>query len=78
MDRHRARVGQADTGAQGRAAALRMKVAVGHRVPLSDAGLAVLDEARPIADPNGLVFPGITGRPMTVRYDMVHNPTLTG
>ena len=47
-------------------------------MPLRDAGLAVLDEARAIADPSGLVLPGITGRPMAVRYDIVHNPKLTG
>ena len=45
--------------------ATRMKAAVEHRVPLSDAALAVLDEARAIADPGGLVFPSITGRPMS-------------
>lgn len=37
----------------------RMKAAVEHRVPLSDAALAVLDEARDIADPGGLVFPSV-------------------
>ena len=45
--------------------ATRMKAAVEHRVPLSDAALAVLDEARAIADPGGLVFPSVTGRPMS-------------
>ena len=45
--------------------ATRMKAAVEHRVPLSDAALAVLDEARTIADPSDLVFPSITGRPMS-------------
>ena len=45
--------------------AVRMKAAVEHRVPLSDAALAVLDEAREIADPSGLVFPSVTGRPMS-------------
>jgi len=43
----------------------RMKAAVAHRVPLSDAALAVLDEAQEIADPSGLVFPSVTGRPMS-------------
>ncbi len=43
----------------------RMKAAVEHRVPLSRAALAVLDEARAIADPSGLVFPSVTGRPMS-------------
>ena len=45
--------------------ATRMKAALEHRVPLSDAALAVLDEAREIADPSGLVFPSVTGRPMS-------------
>ena len=45
--------------------ATRMKAAVEHRVPLSGAALAVLDEARAIADPGGLVFPSVTGRPMS-------------
>ena len=44
--------------------ATRMK-AVEHRAPLSGAALAVLDEARAIADPSGLVFPSVTGRPMS-------------
>lgn len=45
--------------------ASRMKAAVEHRVPLSAPALAVLDEAREIADPSGLVFPSVTGRPMS-------------
>ena len=45
--------------------ATRMKAAVEHRVPLSDAALAVLDEAHMIADPSGLVFPSVTGRAMS-------------
>ncbi len=45
--------------------ATRMKAAVEHRVPLSRAALAVLDETREIADPSGLVFPSVTGRPMS-------------
>ena len=43
----------------------RMKAAAEHRVPLSDAALSILDEARSIADPSGLVFPSVTGRPMS-------------
>ena len=35
----------------------RMKTGVEHRVPLSDAAMALLDEAREIADGSGLVFP---------------------
>ena len=46
--------------------ATRMKAAVEHRVPLSGAALAVLDGAREIADPGDLVFPSVTGRPMSV------------
>ena len=46
--------------------ATRMKAAVEHRVPLSNAALAVLNEARDIADPSGLVFPSVTGRPISI------------
>ena len=46
--------------------ATRMKAAVEHRVPLSDAALAVLSEARDIADASGLVFPSVTGRPISI------------
>ena len=35
----------------------RMKGGAGHRVPLSDAALAVLERARPLDDGGGLVFP---------------------
>ncbi len=35
----------------------RMKGGAGHRVPLSDAALAVLDQARALDDGSGLVFP---------------------
>lgn len=35
----------------------RMKAGREHRVPLSDAAMAVLDQARPLADDSGLVFP---------------------
>ena len=45
--------------------AARMKAATEHRVPLNDAALTVLEEARSIADPSGLVFPSVTGRPMS-------------
>ena len=40
----------------------RMKAQREHRVPLSDRALAVLDEARQLADGAGLVFPSATGR----------------
>ena len=39
----------------------RMKAKLEHRVPLSDRAVAVLDEAREIADESGLVFPSPTG-----------------
>ena len=40
----------------------RMKAKLEHRVPLSGRTVAVLDEAREIADRSGLVFPSPTGR----------------
>ncbi|MDE0005002.1 MAG: tyrosine-type recombinase/integrase, partial [Rhodospirillaceae bacterium] len=40
----------------------RMKAKLEHRVPLSEQAVAVLDEAREIADKKGLVFPSATGR----------------
>ncbi|MCY4060285.1 MAG: site-specific integrase, partial [Gammaproteobacteria bacterium] len=40
----------------------RMKAKLEHRVPLSSRAVAVLDEAREIADKSGLVFPSPTGR----------------
>ncbi len=42
----------------------RMKSGREHRVPLSTAALAVLDEARQHSDGSGLVFPGRGGRPL--------------
>ena len=42
--------------------AARMKAGWEHRVPLSDQALAVLEEARQLADGAGLVFPTATGR----------------
>ena len=45
--------------------ATHMKAATEHRVPLSDAALTALDEARAIADPRGLVLPSVTGRRMS-------------
>ena len=44
----------------------RMKMKGGHRVPLSDAALTVLEKRRTLAgdDPTGLVFPGADGRPL--------------
>lgn len=45
----------------------RMKSGQPHRVPLSDAALAVLDHARPLSGGEGLVFPSPTkpGHPMS-------------
>ena len=45
----------------------RMKAGMEHRVPLSDAALAVLDRARPLRDDSGLVFPSPVahGRPLS-------------
>lgn len=40
----------------------RMKAKLEHRVPLSERAVAVLDEARELADRGGLVFPSPTGR----------------
>ena len=40
----------------------RMKAKLEHRVPLSARAVAVLDEARELADRSGLVFPSPTGR----------------
>ena len=40
----------------------RMKAKLEHRVPLSGRAVAVLDEAREIADRSGLVFPSPAGR----------------
>ena len=39
-----------------------MKAKLEHRVPLSERAVAVLDEAREIADRSGLLFPSPTGR----------------
>ena len=43
----------------------RMKAGREHRVPLSDAALEVLDQARPYRDKSGLVFPSARGRVMS-------------
>lgn len=45
----------------------RMKAGVEHRVPLSDAAVAVLEQARVLDDGSGLVFPSVVkpGRPMS-------------
>ena len=45
----------------------RMKGGVVHRVPLSDAALAVLEQARPLRDDPGLLFPSPTrrGKPLS-------------
>ena len=43
----------------------RMKAGKPHRVPLSARALDVLQEAREVADQGGLVFPSVTGRPLS-------------
>ncbi|MCY4565423.1 MAG: tyrosine-type recombinase/integrase [Gammaproteobacteria bacterium] len=43
----------------------RMKAGSQHRVPLSSAAMAVLAEARQIADHTGLLFPSVTGKAMS-------------
>ena len=43
----------------------RMKSGVEHRVPLSHQAMAVLDEAAPLKDDSGLVFPGVKGKPLS-------------
>ena len=43
----------------------RMKMKREHRVPLSSRALAVLREAHQLRDRTGLVFPSVTGRPLT-------------
>ena len=46
--------------------ASRMKAGLEHRVPLCDRALAILDEARALADGSGLVFPGTrVGKPLS-------------
>ena len=42
--------------------ASRMKAKLEHRVPLPERALEILDEARPLADASGLIFPSPTGR----------------
>ena len=43
----------------------RMKMQREHRVPLSERALQVLAEAREWADGSGLIFPSVTGRPLS-------------
>ena len=45
----------------------RMKAGQAHRIPLSDAAVAVLEQARPLRDDSGLVFPSPVkrGRPLS-------------
>ena len=42
-----------------------MKAGREHRVPLSARSLAVLTEAREMGGADGLIFPSVTGRPMS-------------
>ena len=43
----------------------RMKMQREHRVPLSRRALQILLEARKMADSSGLIFPSVTGRPLS-------------
>ena len=43
----------------------RMKAKRDHRVPLCDRAMALLAEARELADGSGLLFPAPTGRPLS-------------
>ena len=54
-------------GRQWRIPGLRMKTGAEHRVPLSDAAMAVLEQVRPLCDDAGLVFPSPTksGKPLS-------------
>ena len=46
--------------------AARMKAGLEHRVPLCDRAMAILDEARAIADGSGFIFPGTrVGKPLS-------------
>ena len=46
--------------------AARMKAGLEHRVPLCNRAMAILNEARAIADGSGLIFPGTrTGKPLS-------------
>ena len=45
--------------------ASRMKSSIAHRVPLSTAALAILEEASSRRETSGLVFPSATGKPMS-------------
>ena len=56
-----------ETVTEWRIPAKRMKGGVQHRVPLSDAALAVLEQAGPLRDDSGLVFPSPAkpGHPMS-------------
>ena len=45
--------------------AARMKAKRDHRVPLCDRAMALLTEARELADGSGLLFPSPTGRPLS-------------
>ena len=52
-------------GREWRIPAERMKTGREHRVPLSGRALAVLQEARRLADGSGFVFPSARGRPLS-------------
>ena len=42
-----------------------MKAKKEHRVPLSDTAMTVLGKAREFADSSGLIFPSVTGKPLS-------------
>ena len=51
--------------ARGTVPADRMKMRCEHRVPLSERALQILSEAREWANGSGLIFPSVTGRPLS-------------
>ena len=53
----------------------RMKAGREHRVPLQDRALAILEEAWPLGCRSGLVFPGVSGNPLS---DMTYGKLLRG
>ena len=53
------------TGATWTVAAERMKMKRPHRVPLSGRAVEILREAEKLADGSGLVFPSVTGKPLS-------------
>ena len=52
----------------------RMKGGVEHRVPLSEAAVAALEEAAPLRDESGLVFPSPVGGRQLFDMTLTKNP----